>query len=310
MSPQIATIRPAMRPLWRLIVSASSKAWVGCSCVPSPALITAASTICASRFGAPGLVVAHHQQVAMHGVQRGRGVDQRLALVHRGRGDRHVDHVGAEPLAGQLEAGAGAGAVLEEQIDQRAPAQQVALRLAGAVEQHIALGEVEQLADRGRFQPFDRQKMFLPVEHDASLQQHGWGVNSAFCRNGPRGWQSAGVSQSGEIIRDSRRAPLHPSGGASLTASASRRFHGNPISSNAPGMSGGVRSGTPLRAPARRRWMLSFGLSIIVYCSDAGGAAGAGREVGDRVVAVLAGANPDADAVRPACSSTGSHDWR
>ncbi len=34
--------------------------------------------------------------------------------------DRHVDHVGAQPLAGQLEAGAGAGAVLEKQIDQRA----------------------------------------------------------------------------------------------------------------------------------------------------------------------------------------------
>ena len=119
-----------------------------------------------------GLVVAHDQQVAVHGVQRGRGVDQRLALVHRGRGDRHVDHVGAEALAGQFEAGAGAGAVLEEQVDQGAAAQQVALGLAGAVEQHVALGEVEQLADRGRFQPFDRQEMFLPVEHGASLQQH------------------------------------------------------------------------------------------------------------------------------------------
>ncbi len=32
----------------------------------------------------PRLVMAHHQQIAVHRVQRRRGVDQRLALVHRG----------------------------------------------------------------------------------------------------------------------------------------------------------------------------------------------------------------------------------
>ena len=124
-----------------------------------------------------GLVVPDHQQVALHRVQGGGGVDQGLALAYRGGGDGHVDHVGAEALAGEFEAGAGAGAVLEEQVDQGASAQQVALGLAGPVEQHVAVGEVEQLADRGRFQPFDRQEMFLPVEHGASLQQHVRGVN-------------------------------------------------------------------------------------------------------------------------------------
>ncbi len=52
-SPQIATVSPSSRPLRRRMVSASSSACVGCSCVPSPALMTAASTFCASRAGAP-----------------------------------------------------------------------------------------------------------------------------------------------------------------------------------------------------------------------------------------------------------------
>ena len=53
MSPQIATVSPAMRPLARRMVSASSSAWVGCWCAPSPALITEQSTFCASSSTAP-----------------------------------------------------------------------------------------------------------------------------------------------------------------------------------------------------------------------------------------------------------------
>jgi len=67
--------------------------------------------------------MAHHQHVDMHGVQRHRGVDQGLALLDRARGDRHVDDVGTQPLARQLERGAGACRVLEEQVDHRAAAQ-------------------------------------------------------------------------------------------------------------------------------------------------------------------------------------------
>ena len=44
MSPQIATVRPSIRPLRRRMVSASSSAWVGCSWAPSPALMTAQRT--------------------------------------------------------------------------------------------------------------------------------------------------------------------------------------------------------------------------------------------------------------------------
>ena len=56
--------------------------------------------------------------------------------------------------------------VLEEQVDQGPAAQQVALRLARAVEQHIALRQVEQMADLGRIQALDRQQVLLPVRHD------------------------------------------------------------------------------------------------------------------------------------------------
>ena len=160
MSPQIAMVKPPMRPLCRLIVSASSSAWVGCSWVPSPALITAASTICASRFGRAGLVVPHHQQITMHCVQRSCGVDQCLALVHRGRRDRHIDDVRAQPLAGEFEAGPGTGAVFEEQVDQGAPAQQVALSFARPVQQHIAFSEVEKWLIEGGFSPSIASKCF------------------------------------------------------------------------------------------------------------------------------------------------------
>ncbi|OIQ67932.1 hypothetical protein GALL_504850 [mine drainage metagenome] len=52
-SPQIATFRPAMRPKARRMESASRRAWVGCSCWPSPALITEQVTFCDRRLAAP-----------------------------------------------------------------------------------------------------------------------------------------------------------------------------------------------------------------------------------------------------------------
>ena len=71
-------------PLSRRMVSASSSAWVGCSWLPSPALMTEQSTLRDSSSTAPGSWMAHDQHVGVHGVQGHRGVDQRLALAHRG----------------------------------------------------------------------------------------------------------------------------------------------------------------------------------------------------------------------------------
>ena len=53
MSPQIATFSPDSRPFRRRIVSASSSACVGCSWLPSPALITAQFTFSESSLTAP-----------------------------------------------------------------------------------------------------------------------------------------------------------------------------------------------------------------------------------------------------------------
>ena len=52
-SPQIATSSPSIEPLRRRMVSASSSACVGCSWLPSPALITAQLTWRASSATAP-----------------------------------------------------------------------------------------------------------------------------------------------------------------------------------------------------------------------------------------------------------------
>ncbi len=53
MSPMIVTVRPSKLPFSCFTVKQSSSAWVGCSCAPSPALITGAASASASRLGTP-----------------------------------------------------------------------------------------------------------------------------------------------------------------------------------------------------------------------------------------------------------------
>ncbi len=53
MSPTMVTVRPSIRPFSSRTVSRSSRAWVGCSCQPSPALITGASRASAIWRGTP-----------------------------------------------------------------------------------------------------------------------------------------------------------------------------------------------------------------------------------------------------------------
>ena len=96
------------------------------------------------QFHRAGSVMPDHQDVGMHGVQRHRGIDQRLALLHGGRVDRHIHDVGAEPLAGQFERGLRPGRGFEEQIDLGAAAQRRALLLDLAIEIDEFLGEIEE----------------------------------------------------------------------------------------------------------------------------------------------------------------------
>ena len=106
-----------------------------------------------------GLMVAHDDDVGPHGVERDRGVDQRLALLHAGGGDRHVHHVGAEPLAREFERGLRAGRGLEEQIDERAPAQGGAFLLHLPRDVDGGVGEIEQVLDLGPRQALDAEQV-------------------------------------------------------------------------------------------------------------------------------------------------------
>src|ERR1051325_3272795 len=54
MSPTMETLMPPRRPRRSRMVKASRRAWVGCSCAPSPALMIEAGSRSASIFGAPG----------------------------------------------------------------------------------------------------------------------------------------------------------------------------------------------------------------------------------------------------------------
>ena len=91
-----------------------------------------------------GRGMAHDDDVRPHGVQRDRRVDQRLALLHAGIGDRHVHDVCAEPLSREFERRLRAGGRLEEQIDLRAPAQRRALLLDLAGDVDRLFGEIEK----------------------------------------------------------------------------------------------------------------------------------------------------------------------
>ncbi len=110
----------------------------------------------------PQFGMAHDQHVGMHRVQRHRGVDQGLALDHRADRDGHVDDVGAEPFAGDLERGAGAGRIFEKAVDDRAPAQQRAFFFGLTIEFDIAVGEVEKLHDLRRRQSLDSEEVAVP----------------------------------------------------------------------------------------------------------------------------------------------------
>ena len=53
-SPTMQTLRPSTRPKWSRSVRMSSRPWVGCSCAPSPALITLDGMRAARKAAAPG----------------------------------------------------------------------------------------------------------------------------------------------------------------------------------------------------------------------------------------------------------------
>jgi len=67
------------------------------------------------------LRMPHHEQVRLHGRQVVDRIEQGLAFGSAGCGDVQVENVRAQPLGGDLEGRAGAGRILEEQVEHRAP---------------------------------------------------------------------------------------------------------------------------------------------------------------------------------------------
>ena len=123
------------------------------------------------QLGGTRSMVAHDQQVRLHGVEGHGGVEQGLALRHRGGTDRHVHDIGAEPLAGELEGALGAGRGLEEQVDLGAAGQHRLLLADLPVELDIAVGEIENGDDLLAGQRRDGENM--PAFQDRRRRRGG-----------------------------------------------------------------------------------------------------------------------------------------
>ena len=60
--------------------------------------------------------VADNDDIGAHGVERNRGVDQSFTLFHARLPGVHVDHIGAQPLARNLEAQQRSCRILKKRI--------------------------------------------------------------------------------------------------------------------------------------------------------------------------------------------------
>jgi hypothetical protein len=128
------------------------------------------------QVGRTAFAVAHHEDVGRHGAQVGDGVQQRLALAGRAARDVEVDHVGAQARGGNLEGGAGARAVLEEQVEHALAAQQRHLLDLAVVHADEVGGGVEDVGDDVARQAFDGQQvdqLAVLVELGVAFVQHG-----------------------------------------------------------------------------------------------------------------------------------------
>jgi hypothetical protein len=103
--------------------------------------------------------MTHNQQVRAHGVERHGGIENRLALVHRGAANRHVEQVCAQPLAGKLKRTLGPGGVFEEQVDLGQTFENLAVALTEAGGVGVAVCQVEKGADFLRRQVCDAKQM-------------------------------------------------------------------------------------------------------------------------------------------------------
>jgi hypothetical protein len=108
----------------------------------------------------PALRVAHHEHVGVHRAQVVYGIQQGLALAGGRRTDIQIDHVRRQAFRGDLEGGAGAGAVLEEHVEHRFPVQQRHfLDFESVVGIDEGRGSVEDIAQDAHRQTLSRQQV-------------------------------------------------------------------------------------------------------------------------------------------------------
>ena len=146
-SPTIATFSPSMRPLCSRMVNASSSACVGCSCMPSPALMMRERQIRASRWQAPDEAwrrTIMSGAIASMFIAVSASVSP-LSTLEVDDGD--VQRVGAQPLLRDLERRARARARLVEQVDDRLAAQRRHLLDRPLADLAHRLGGVEDQVD-------------------------------------------------------------------------------------------------------------------------------------------------------------------
>ena len=95
----------------------------------------------------PARPVADDDRIGAHGVERDRGVDQRLALLHARLRGMHIDHIGAKALARDFEAQQRPRRVFEEGVDDRETRKHVLVLGRLPVERDPLLRLVEQEED-------------------------------------------------------------------------------------------------------------------------------------------------------------------
>ena len=151
---------PRRAPLCLRMVAQSSSAWVGCSWVPSPALITERIDVAGDERGRARGRVAHHDDVGAHRHQVARGVEQWSRPCWCEEVDAaDVDRVGAHALGRDLERGAGPGRVLEEQVDDGAAAQGRHLLDGPLADLEEGLGQIQEVDDVGGVELGDAEQV-------------------------------------------------------------------------------------------------------------------------------------------------------
>lgn len=95
----------------------------------------------------------------MHSVQGEGCVDQRLALFDRACLHRHVHHIRAKAFARDLEAGLGAGRILEEHIDLGQALEGIGVLAGGPVLINILIRQIQYFCDLGLGQALDAEEM-------------------------------------------------------------------------------------------------------------------------------------------------------